>query len=99
MINIDMFCGGDEGLMIFNANDPKTTAFVERIERLNEVLNIAQEIRRRENRPNSDHWFFSQSVPAIFILSMGQRYGGYHDPRYRHRLFCWLRRTEYHEFL
>lgn len=80
MINIDMFCGGDEGIMIFNAKDPKTTPFVERLERLNEVLQIAPEIRRRENRPNSDHWFFSQKVPAIYILSMGQPYGGYHDP-------------------
>lgn len=81
MINIDMFCGGNEGLMIFNANDPKTTHYVERLENLNNALQIAPEIRRRENRPNSDHWFFSQKVPAIFILSMGQRYGGYHDPK------------------
>lgn len=80
MINIDMFCGGDEGLMIFNAKDPKTEYFVDRLESLNKALNIAPEIRRRENRPNSDHWFFSQHVPAIFVLSMGQRYGGYHDP-------------------
>lgn len=80
MINIDMFCGGNEGIMVFNANDPQTTMFVERIENLNTALQIAPEIRRRENRPNSDHWYFSKKVPAIFILSMGQRYGGYHDP-------------------
>ncbi len=80
MINIDMFCGGNEGIMVFNANDPKTTHFVERLEKLNAALQIAPEIRRRENRPNSDHWYFSKEIPAIFILSMGQRYGGYHDP-------------------
>lgn len=81
MINIDMFCGGDEGLMIFNANDPKTTGFVQRLEQINKALQIVPEIRRRDNRANSDHWFFSQKVPAIFILTMGQRYGGYHDPK------------------
>ena len=80
MINIDMFCGGDEDIMVFNANDPKTTHFVERIENLNAVLQIAPEIRRRENRPNSDHWYFSKKVPTLFVLTMGQRYGGYHDP-------------------
>ena len=81
LINIDMFCGGDEGLMIFNADAPETRPFVDRLETLNEVLQIAPEIRRRTNRPNSDHWHFSKQVPAVFILTMGQRYGGYHDPQ------------------
>lgn len=81
LINIDMFCGGDEGLMIFNADAPETRPFVDRLETLNEVLQIAPEIRRRANRPNSDHWYFSKQLPAVFILTMGQRYGGYHDPQ------------------
>lgn len=81
LINIDMFCGGDEGLMVFNADAPETRPFVDRLETLNEVLQIAPEIRRRANRPNSDHWYFSKQVPAVFILTMGQRYGGYHDPQ------------------
>lgn len=81
LINIDMFCGGDEGLMIFNADAPETRPYVDRLETLNEVLQIAPEIRRRANRPNSDHWYFSKQVPSVFILTMGQRYGGYHDPQ------------------
>ena len=81
LINIDMFCGGDEGLMIFNADALETRPFVDRLETLNEVLQIAPEIRRRANRPNSDHWYFSKQLPAVFILTMGQRYGGYHDPK------------------
>lgn len=80
LINIDMFCGGDEGLMIFNAEAPETKPYVERLEVLNNALDIAPEIRRRQNRPNSDHYYFTKKVPAIFILTMGQRYGGYHDP-------------------
>ena len=81
LINIDMFCGGDEGLMVFNADALETRPFVDRLETLNEVLQIAPEIRRRANRPNSDHWHFSKQLPAVFILTMGQRYGGYHDPQ------------------
>lgn len=81
LINIDMFCGGDEGLMVFNADVPETQPFVERLETLNNVLEIAPEIRRRANRPNSDHWYFSKRMPALFLLTMGQRYGGYHDPK------------------
>ena len=80
LINIDMFCGGDEGLMVFNADVPETEPFVERLEKLNKTMQIAPEIRRRKNRPNSDHYHFSKHLPAIFILTMGQRYGGYHDP-------------------
>ena len=80
LINIDMFCGGDEGLMVFNANVPETAPFVKRLDTLNDILQVAPEVRHRENRPNSDHWYFSKHVPAIFILTMGQRYGGYHDP-------------------
>lgn len=81
LINIDMFCGGNEGIMVFNADVPETKPFVERLENLNKTLQIAPEIRRRANRPNSDHYYFSQRMPAIFILSMGQRFGGYHDPQ------------------
>lgn len=80
LVNIDMFCGGDEGLMVFNADAQETRPFVERLQKLNEALQIAPEIRERKNRPNSDHWYFSKHVPSLFFLTMGQRYGGYHDP-------------------
>lgn len=80
LLNIDMFCGGNEGIMVFNAGAENTHPYVARMQTLNKVLQIAPEIRERENRPNSDHWHFSKHVPALFLLSMGQRYGGYHDP-------------------
>ncbi len=80
LINIDLFCGGDEGLMVFNGNDPDTAPFMERMENLNKALGIAPEIRRRNNSANSDHYHFSKQMPAIYILTLGQRYGGYHDP-------------------
>lgn len=78
--NIDMFCGGDDGLMVFNADSPETQPYFNRLESFNEQHHLAKEIRPRKNSPNSDHYYFSRYVPAIFLLTMGQPYGGYHDP-------------------
>lgn len=80
MMNIDMFCGGDEGLMVFNADDSLTKPFVDRLERLNDALQVIPEIRHRPNSSNSDHYYFSQHCPALFFLTMGGKFGGYHDP-------------------
>jgi hypothetical protein len=38
LLNIDMFCGGDEGIMVFNAEAPETQPFVERLEKWNKAL-------------------------------------------------------------
>ncbi|MBQ9638038.1 MAG: M28 family peptidase [Bacteroidales bacterium] len=80
LLNIDMFCGGDEGLMVFNAKAANTQPFVSRLQTLNSVLHIAPELRLRENRPNSDHYPFSSLVPSLYVLTMGGPYGGYHSP-------------------
>lgn len=80
LCNIDMFCGGDEGLMVFNATADNTQPFVNRLIAANEQSHAAQVIKSRENSPNSDHYYFSSLCPSIFILTMGQRYGGYHNP-------------------
>ena len=80
LCNIDMFCGGDEGLMVFNANDDRTKPFFEQLQQLNQESHAAAEIRPRDNSSNSDHYWFSKYCPAIFLLTMGQPYGGYHDP-------------------
>lgn len=79
LCNIDMFCGGDDGLMIFNAHDRLTKPFIDRVVRLNEAMDIAT-LDLRENRPNSDHYWFSSQCPAIFCLSKGGPIGGYHSP-------------------
>ena len=80
LCNIDMFCGGDEGLMVFNANSEQTKPYFEQLKAFNEESHAAPELRPRDNSPNSDHFWFSNYCPAIFILTMGQPYGGYHDP-------------------
>lgn len=80
LCNIDMFCGGDEGIMFFNAKSKNTKDFFEQMKSLNDEIHAAVEIRPRENRPNSDHYWFSNYCPSIFLLTMGQPFGGYHDP-------------------
>lgn len=80
LCNIDMFCGGDEGIMVFNANSEQTKPFFEQLKALNGESHAALELRPRDNSPNSDHFWFSNYCPSIFILTMGHPYGGYHDP-------------------
>ena len=80
LCNIDMFCGGDEGIMVFNAKSADTKAYYERMKALNDQRKVAPEIRPRDNAPNSDHYWFSSRCPSIFILTMGGPFGGYHDP-------------------
>lgn len=80
LCNLDMFCGGDEGIMVFNANSEQTKPFFLQLQELNEECHAAVEIRPRDNAPNSDHYWFSNYCPSIFLLTMGQPYGGYHDP-------------------
>lgn len=81
LINIDLFCGGDEGLMVVNANAPETRPYVDLLERINEERHYAAKIGRRDNAANSDHWFLSQQCPAVFIYTLGGPFGGYHSPK------------------
>lgn len=80
LLNIDMFCGGDEGLMIFNATDPSVRPFVDRLTTLNDAMHVFPELRCRENRANSDHYSFAHLCPAMYVLTLGGPYGGYHSP-------------------
>lgn len=80
LMNIDLFCGGDEGLMVVNANAPETRRYVDLLSQLNEERRYAAKIGRRDNAPNSDHWFFSHHCPAVFVYTLGGPFGGYHSP-------------------
>ncbi|MDY5969718.1 MAG: M28 family peptidase, partial [Bacteroidales bacterium] len=83
LVNVDMFCGGDEGLMVFNAKEGTTKPFGDRLKRLNDALNLCPQLLLRENRPNSDHYPFSDLCPSLYILTLGGPYGGYHSPEDR----------------
>ncbi len=80
LVNIDLFCGGDEGLMVVNANAKETKPYVDLLEQLNEQRHYAAKIGRCDNARNSDHYYLSQDCPAIFIYTLGGPYGGYHSP-------------------
>lgn len=80
LCNIDMFCGGDEGFMVVNANDSSTSAFVDQMVSYSSGHGKKVDIKRRNNAPNSDHYWFSLVCPSIFIYTLGGPYGGYHSP-------------------
>ena len=80
LMNIDLFCGGDDGLMVVNANAPETKPYVDLLVQLNDERHYAAKIGRRDNAANSDHWFLSQQCPAVFLYTLGGPFGGYHSP-------------------
>lgn len=81
LVNLDLFCGGDEGLMVVNAHDERTSPYVDLLEGINEEHRFAAKIARRANAANSDHYHFTPLCPAVFIYTLGGRYGGYHNPQ------------------
>ena len=80
LVNIDLFCGGDDGLMVVNANSRETSAYVDLLERINDMQGLTPKIGRRDNAANSDHYWFASHCPAIFIYTLGGPFGGYHSP-------------------
>ena len=80
LCNIDLFCGGDDGIMVFNAKSENTKHLYDQLKYLNDECHAAPEIRPRDNSANSDHYWFSNYCPSIFLLTMGQPFGGYHEP-------------------
>ena len=80
LINIDLFCGGDEGLMVVNANSRETAPYVDLLQQINELHGFAAKVARRDNAANSDHYWFTSECPAIFIYTLGGPFGGYHSP-------------------
>ena len=80
LINLDLFCGGDEGLMVVNANSRETAAYTDLLQQINEVHGYTPKVARRDNAANSDHYWFTSECPAIFLYTLGGPFGGYHSP-------------------
>lgn len=80
LVNLDMFCGGADGFAIVNGKAENTAPFVSKITSANERLHYMPEIRLRDNAANSDHYWFSEHCPSIFIYTMGGNTGEYHSP-------------------
>ena len=79
LINIDLFCGGDDGITVVNAESPETKVYYDKLVAENNANHYLKEVKHRNNAPISDHYPFSQYCPAIFIYTMGGRAGGYHN--------------------
>ncbi len=80
LVNLDLLCGGSEGFMVVNGKADNTSPFVGKMMSYNEKWHLLPEIKLRDNAANSDHWWFSNLCPAIFIYTLGGRYGDYHSP-------------------
>ena len=80
LVNLDLFCGGDEGLMVVNANSSATAGYVDMLQQINDLHGFTAKVARRDNAANSDHYWFTDECPAIFIYTLGGPYGGYHSP-------------------
>ena len=77
-INLDLMCGGDDGITVVNANSEGTRPFFDTMVEINKQEKFIKEVKPRDNAANSDHFYFSRRCPAIFIYTMGGRIGGYH---------------------
>lgn len=80
LINIDLFCGGEDGMMVVNANSRETKPYVDLLEQINNDRGYSPKVARRDNAANSDHYWFTSECPAIFIYTLGGPFGGYHSP-------------------
>jgi hypothetical protein len=77
MINLDLVGTGDEGMTVVNgAALPEEFNLLTRI---NEQKGYLPKVNKRNNAPNSDHYFFAtKGVKAIFIYTLGG-IKAYHD--------------------
>ena len=80
LVNIDLFCGGDDGMMVVNANSRETKPYIDLLQKINDVHGYTAQIKRRDNAANSDHYWFTSECPAVFIFTLGGPFGGYHSP-------------------
>lgn len=81
VLNIDLMCGGDDGIMMVNATGDNTKDFYQAMVAYNDEAHLVKEIRSRSNAANSDHYpFTAKGMPAVFVYTLGGRAGGYHNP-------------------
>jgi len=77
VLNVDIMGGASKGITVVNATKyPKQFKLLTSINNENKYLN---QVNKRGESANSDHYFFSQvKVPAFFIYSVGD-VKNYHD--------------------
>lgn len=79
VVNFDLSCGGDEGLMLTNGKSDENQHFSSILEEINNEKKYVQKLNYRNNVPNSDHYpFTTYGVPAIFVYTIGGFYANVH---------------------
>jgi hypothetical protein len=77
MINLDILGGGTGFMMVGGLTFP---AYYQLVENINSSY-FGHEIRRRDNAPNSDHFYFGlHGVPAAFFFGLDGPPVGIHSP-------------------
>lgn len=72
VLNFDLLCGGNDGVLFFNAIDSTSAPFLSLMEQINNNERWVPKIEKRKNTPNSDHYPFSQkNIPSLFALTIG----------------------------
>ncbi|MCP4314022.1 MAG: M28 family peptidase [Bacteroidetes bacterium] len=73
-INLDMVGTGQNGVILFNAQQRPLEAAI--VQKINEEKHYMKEVEEKPGTANSDHWpFHKKEVPAIFFLTKGQSAG------------------------
>ncbi len=81
MLNLDLLCGGDEGITLENVYETETARFFKTLDSLNKRSSLLPKVNPRKNAPNSDHYPFSlKGVPAVFFYTNGGKTGTCHQP-------------------
>lgn len=81
VLNFDLMCGGNDGLLFFNGIDTLCAPFLAVMESLNNKIQLVPKIDKRRNIPNSDHYPFTlKKIPALFALTMGGMKPPTHHP-------------------
>jgi Iap family predicted aminopeptidase len=70
MINLDLLGTGEEGMMVVNGT--RLPEAYDLLTKINSEKNYLPKLQKRDNAPNSDHYFFTRKgVKAVFIYLMG----------------------------
>jgi hypothetical protein len=79
MINLDLLGTGEEGMMVVNGT--RLPDEFDRLTALNNEKNYLPKLQKRDNAPNSDHYFFTRKgVKAVFVYLMG-------GPKFYHDIY------------
>jgi aminopeptidase YwaD len=77
VLNIDIMGGAGDGITLVNATNHMKD--YEKMVAINDELKLLDQVKKRGQTQNSDHYFFSEKgVPAFFIYSNGN-VKNYHD--------------------